>query len=67
MTVQEDAIAAGRIIHGGKTGGYHDRRANESRDNDIRRWNPTLSGWEWVSDGAMTFCPGLRRSAGAES
>jgi hypothetical protein len=67
MTVQEDAIAAGRTIHGGKTGGYHDKQPDEGRDNDIRRWNPTLSGWEWVSDGSMTFCPGLRRSAGAES
>jgi|GEM_PF-3297576 hypothetical protein len=67
MTVQEDAIAAGRIIHGGKTGAYHDAAHTEERNNDIRRWNPTLSGWEWVSDGAITFCPGLRRAAGTDS
>jgi hypothetical protein len=67
MSVQDDAIAAGRIIHGGKMGAYHDTLPTVARDNDIRRWNPTLGGWEWISDGAMTFCPGLRRAAGTDS
>ncbi|MBF83044.1 MAG: hypothetical protein CL489_01065 [Acidobacteria bacterium] len=71
MTVQTDAIAAGRTIHGGEigetAGAYYDTLPNESRDNDIRRWNPTLSAWEWVSDNSVTFCPGFRRAAGDES
>ena len=66
MTVQTDAIAAGRTIHGGE-GAHYATLPNESRDNDIRRWNPTLSAWEWVSDNSVTFCPGFRRTAGDES
>ena len=67
MTVQEDAAAAGHVIYGNKDGAYYGTSSTEERDNDIRRWNPTLSGWEWISDGAMTFCPGLRRAAGTDS
>ena len=71
MTVQTDAVAAGRTIRGGETGAtagaYDDALPTEERDNDIRRWNPTLSGWEWISDGSMTFCPGFRRAVGEES
>ena len=67
MTVQTDAVAAGHTIFGDENGAYHDNLPTEARDNDIRRWNPTLGGWEWVSDGSMTFCPGFRRDAGTES
>lgn len=67
MTVQEDAVAAGHSIFGNQLGAYHDEQPSHARDNDIRRWNSTLCAWEWVSDGSMTFCPGFRRSAGAES
>lgn len=67
MTVQNDAAAAGRTVFGGKAGAYHDALPTEERDNDIRRWNPTLGGWEWISDGSMTFCPGFRRAVGEES
>lgn len=45
MTVQNDAAAAGRTVFGGKAGAYHDALPTEERDNDIRRWNPTLGGW----------------------
>ena len=66
MTVQEDAIAAGRTLFGDHAGAYNGM-PTESRDNDIRRWNSTLCAWEWVSDNSVTFCPGCRRAAGDES
>jgi hypothetical protein len=65
MTVQEDAVAAGRLLFGGKDGAYSDGGSDVAvRDNDIRRWNPTLCAWEWVSDNSVTFCQGFRRAAG---
>jgi len=64
-TVQEDAVAAGHLVFG--NGAASALQRSESRDNDIRRWNSTLCAWEFVSDGTLTFCPGLRRSAGTDS
>ena len=67
MTLQEDAVTAGKTVFGNKNGAYHDELPTKARDNDIRIWNPTLCGWEWVSDGSMTFCAGFRRDAGTDS
>ena len=53
MTVQKDAIKAGKTI---------DDKPEVKDDDDIRRWTPDLLSMEWVNQDMITLCPGFKRA-----
>lgn len=69
-TVQEAALKAGKSLARPNPKHNDAGRADQvgpthadikSRNDDVLSWNPSLSGQEFISDGAMFFCGRLDR------